>query len=361
MIPFPMPTWPRATARALTRAATLFMALPILAACTGDGGGATEHEPRAAALPSGTRVFVVTDTLLPDLTDAVGVAAPFLQATLSTRLMASVRAVHVREGDTVRRGQVLITLDEQEIDARTAQATGQLQGAEAMLADAERQTARLRTLYNDQAAPKAQLEAAEAGLARARAAVEAAHGGVAEASAMRDYGTLRAPFAGVITQRFVDPGAFASPGAPLITVQQSTALRVSAAVPAGTIAPLRRGDTLTLSIEGRDARGTIEGVVANGAPGLHTVNVIVRNEDGLHPVGGSARLMLPGVSRSARLIPVNAVRYEGDLAGVLLHTDDGPVSRWVRLGRRRGPLVEVLSGLDAGDRIVIVGGTGAYP
>lgn len=333
--------------------AALFLAgAAVLAAC-----GAATPENSDVARPrfetAGLEAVTVVDSVLPDVTEAVGTAAPLLSATLSTKLMATVTAVHVQEGAVVRAGQLLVSLDVRDIDAKSAQASGNLQSAEAMLADAEVQTARMRALYADSAAPKAQLDAAEAGLARAQAMVTAARGGVDEADAVRAYGALRAPFAGVVTQRLVDPGAFAAPGMPLITVQQSTSLRVSAMVPPAAARSISRGASIALTIEGVETRGTIEGVVAAPSGGLFTVNVLVPNRDGALPTGGSATLLLPGAPRSVRLLPATAITREGDLTGVLVQTATGADRRWVRLGRTRGAFVEVLSGVDAGETVYI--------
>jgi hypothetical protein len=158
----------------------------------------------------------------------------------------------------------------------------------------------------------------------------------------------------VVTQRLVDPGAFAAPGMPLVTVQQSASLRVSAMVPPGAATSLTRGQDVTLAIEGVDARGTIEGVVAAPSGGLYTVNVLVRNAESRYPTGGSATLRLPGAPRPVRLVPQDAITREGDLTGVLVRTAAGGVERrWVRLGRSRGALVEVLSGVQAGETVLL--------
>lgn len=337
----------------LRSALLVLLAVPAFVACS---SAESEQEPALAIATietAGMRDVRVIDTLMPDMNEAVGTAAPLLSSTLSTKLMATVSAVHVQVGDVVRQGQLLVSLDVRDIDARADQASGNLLSAEAMLAEAELNAARMRALFADSAAPRAQLDAAEAALSRAKAGVAGARGGVAEAAANRDYGAVRAPFAGVITQRMVDPGAFAAPGAPLVVVQQSGTLRVTALVPPAAARDVRRGSSISVSIEGVDARGTVEGVVAAPSGGLFTVNVLVRNEDGLLPPGGSATLLLPGQERTARLIPVAAIVREGDLTGVRVRTDAGVERRWVRLGRTRGDMVEVLSGVNAGDVVLV--------
>lgn len=331
----------------------VLVSIPLLAACASDPQHAEVPEERATVSDQGLRAFTVIDSVMPDVSEAVGTATPLLSATLSTKLMATVSAVHVQVGDRVKRGDLLVTLDVRDIDAKASQANGNLQGAEAMLADAEIQVARMRALFADSAAPKAQLDAAEAGLARAQAAVLGARGGVAEAAAVREYGAVRAPFSGEVTQRFVDPGAFATPGAPLIMVQQSGSLRVTALVPPAAAMRVARGANVDVSIEGIATTGTVEGVVAAPSGGVFTVNVIVVNRDRAFPSGGSATVLLPGGERTVRLIPATAVTREGDLTGVLVRANTVTERRWVRLGRTRGAYVEVLSGVDAGDVVMV--------
>src|SRR5688572_8997205 len=189
------------------RTAIIIGGAALLAACAprrSENAGASE--PPA---PAGTPVTVIDTTIAATL-DAAGIAEPFQQATLSTKLMGTVVAVLVREGDAVEAGQPLVRIDARDLTAKAAQASASVADEEANQREALSHAARIRALYADSAATKAQLDAAETGLARAEAAVRVAHGASAELSAVSDYATVRAPFAGVVTQRFVDPGAFAA-------------------------------------------------------------------------------------------------------------------------------------------------------
>lgn len=337
----------------LRSALLVLIAVPAIAAYGGETTPEANATTTISAVAEGFDELAVIDSIMPDMNEAVGTAAPLLNSTLSTKLMATVTAVHVQAGDVVRQGQLLVSLDVRDVDARSAQASGGLAAAEAMLADAEVQTARMRALFADSAAPKAQLDAAEAGLARAKAGVTSARGGVAEAAAVREYGSVRAPFSGVVSQRFVDPGAFAAPGAPLIAVLQSGTLRVSALVLPDAARVLKRGARVSVAIEGAETVGTVEGVVATPSGGLFTVNVLVKNTDGALPTGGAATLRLPGASRSVRLVPSAAVVREGDLTGLQVRANGVTERRWIRTGRSYGEWVEVLSGVNAGDVVLV--------
>jgi RND family efflux transporter MFP subunit len=297
-------------------------------------------------------VYVVRDSTVTALFDAAGVAAPVQQATLSTRLMGTVTEVLVQEGEVVIAAQPLVHLDARDLEARAAQAAASLREAEAVQRDAEVQATRLRALYADSAAPRAHVDAAETGLARATAAVSAARAAAAELSAVTSYATVRAPFGGFVTRRFVDPGAFAAPGAPLIEVQDASRLRIAATAAPDLVQGLRRGQVLDATIEGRPVRATVEGVVP-AAGNVYTVNAIVANSGRALLAGSVATIALPAGSRPALVLPLAAVRREGDLTGVTLRTPAGDEIRWVRLGRTVGNVVEVTAGLRAGDSVVV--------
>lgn len=297
-------------------------------------------------------VYAVHDTAMQGTFDAAGVAMPVRQATLSTKLMGTVIEVLVREGESVASGQPLVRIDARDLAAKGSQVAASMAAAEALHADAQLQAGRIRALYADSAATRAQLDAAETGLARAEAGLRAARAASAEMAAVTTYSVIRAPFAGQVTRRFVDPGAFAAPGAPMVTVQDASRLRITASVTPQVARSLRRGQVLGATIEGMPVRATVEGVVPAGAGNLYTVNALVANPGGAVLAGSTAIIAVPGGSRTSLVVPVHAITREGDLTGVMLRTDHGDELRWVRLGVVAGDVVEVIAGLRAGDRVV---------
>jgi len=328
------------------RAVWIVGATALLAACGGD-------VPETSAPPpvTGTAVAVL-DTVITATTEATGMAAPMESATLSTKLMASVVEVTVLEGAKVRRGETLVRLDLRDLTAKRQQAEAGLADAEAQRDLARVNAVRFRALFADSAAPKAQLEAAEAGLARAEAGVRAMTAGLAELAAVAAYGDVRAPFDGVVSRRFVDPGAFVAPGAPMITVDKLGALRVTVTVPSAQVADLRNGQRLATTIEGDTATATIEGV-ARSAGGTYTVNAVVANAGGRFLGGSSATLRLPAGERRALLVPTSALRREGDLVSVHRRTAQGDLMTVLRVGTVVGDRTEVLGGLTATDSVVV--------
>jgi RND family efflux transporter MFP subunit len=336
----------------MTRLATLpLLAALALAAC-GRGADERSTELAAAARPAAGQIYTVTDTVLPSVIEAAGLAEPVRRAVLSTKLMGSVVSVRVREGERVHAGQVLAQVDARDIAAKRTQARARVAEAEALRADAATQAERFRALYRDEAATKVQLEAAETGLARAEAALNAARGAESELEAVGAYAEVRAPFAGIVASRAVDPGAFVAPGQPILTVEDGSTLRIAATVAPRTARGLHPGDRLQATIEGAPADAVVEGAVPS-AGALYTVNALVENGGGKFLAGSAATLSIAEGSRRAVLVPDAALVREGDLTGVRVATPAAVELRWIRTGARLGPMVEVQSGLRPGDRVVL--------
>ena len=321
----------------------------LLASCA--GGGESAPKPTAAVVPQGVELAIAAVPRTSYL-QVAGTVGPIAEATLSTKLMGSVTEVLVHEGDMVRAGQPLLRLDARDLNAQGARVEAAQVEAEAVLKEAELHVQRMRALFADEAAPRAQLDAAETGYARALAGVAGARASAAELAAVASYAHVRAPFAGTVVRRMVDPGSFAAPGAPLLVVQDTRRLRITASASPDAVRRLARGAVVTAVIEGESVPATVEGVVPSAA-GLFEVNALVDNASGSLPATGAATLALPQAMRTSVLVPLRAVRRHGDLTGVNLKAEDGVLTRWVRLGAVTGDSVEVISGLQDGDRIVV--------
>ncbi len=328
-----------------------------LAACAGESPRDEAVSPGAptptASSPAAGTPLVVRDTVIDVTIEASGVAEPLQQATLSTKLMGTVTAVLVHEGDRVRAGQPLLRIDARDLVAKAEQVGASIADAQAMQRDAATHAARFRALYADSAATRAQLDAAETGLARADAGLRAARAASGELDAMRSYATVSAPFSGIVTMRAVDPGAFAAPGAPLITVQDGSALRISVSAAGDAVRSLRRGQTLAATIGGAPVTAVIEGIVPAGAGNLFTVNATVANRAGEYRSGSGAVLLVPVGRQHVLLVPNAAIVREGDLTGVVVRTAAGDERRWIRLGVSRPTHTEASSGLKAGETIIV--------
>jgi RND family efflux transporter MFP subunit len=332
------------------RSGTLLGVVVFVAAC----GGGGEKAPEVARAAT-TGVYAVQETTITASFEAAGIADPLQRATLSTKLMGSVVGVQVHEGDRVAKDQLLVRIDARDIDAKRAQVEAGIVSAEAVYQDALTQAKRFRALYADSAATRYQLDQVEMGLARAESGLQGARASRAELDAVGAYAEIRSLFAGIVTRRFVDPGAFVAPGAPLVEVQDASSLRVSVSVPPRVAATLRRGQRIEATIEGRPAAAVLEGVVPSPAGAVYTVNAVVPNPRGDFLPGSAATLRIPDGERLAVMIPSRALVRQGDLVGVRIETASGVELRWVKVGAVAGDLTEIYAGLRAGDRILAGG------
>jgi len=316
-------------------------------------GCSTDHpEANPGDSPVTGPAIAVIDTVRTAYFEASGTAEPFATATLSTRLMATVLAVAPVEGTSVRRGDILVRLDARDLTARQQQVAARIQEATALHDLAIVTANRMRAMYADSAAPRAQLDAAEAGLSRAASGLAAARAGAAELEATAAYATVRAPFDGVVTRRFVDPGAFAAPGAPLLTIEASDRLRITGTIPATLARHLTTGHQIDVRLADSVVHATIEGVVPRGG-NLYTVNALLANPDRAFLAGSPATLMVATGTRPVLLVPAAALVRQGDLVGVRRRVADGAELTWLRIGNTTGDLAEVLSGLMVGDSVLM--------
>lgn len=343
------------TSRLLHHSA-LAATLVTIAACSGKPPESAE--PAKAPAVAGTP-YAVRDTIIAGAIDASGVAEALRSSTLSTKLMGTVLTVLVNEGDVVRAGQPLARIDARDIAARESQVAASIADAEAQQHDALTNANRIRALYADSAATRAQLDAAETGLARAEAGVRAARAASGEVGVMRSYAQITAPFAGVVTHRFVDPGAFAAPGAPLLEIQDASQLRVTANTTPDAARTLRRGQSIEVSIEGQPVAATIEGVIPAMAGNLYTINALVRNGERKLLPGSTATVRIPTGEQHALLVPAAAIITQGDMTGVTVRTAAGDQIRWIRIARRTAQFIDVGAGLRPGDVVIVPAVTSA--
>ena len=272
---------------------------------------------------------------------AAGVVRAARRAELTTRIMGRVESVRVRAGDVVRSGQLLLTVERGALTAAQQQAASALEQATANLRRTER-------LYADSAAPLVQLENARTAHAQARAQARAVEADLA-------YAEIRAPFAGIVVSRLADPGDQASPGQPLLVVEDRSAREIVVTVPDELRDQLRPGQTAAVEIGASARRYTarILAVVPGADPRSPTVEVRLSGPEGLSP-GVAAVAELPAAGRSALLAPASAIMRRGQLEGVFLFAPDSTLRlRWIRVGRDEGAMVEVLSGLVAGDLVAL--------
>ena len=340
--------------------------LGALVACSG------ERQPSAQA-PQIVRNISLIDVQkrnIPDLLQAVGTVRAEQTSTLAAQMMGNITEIRVHEGDRVQRGQVLAVIDDSQPRAALDRAIAanhasqqQLAAAETDLSLGESTLKRFQMLYDRKSVSPQEFDEVrarqQAALARrdmARADQEQAKAALAQAQTMLSYTTVRSPFDAVVTEKKVDSGALASPGMPLFTVEDVRRYRLEATVNESDLAYVRMGQAAPVLVDalGDRLNGKVVQIVPAADPGSRSFLVKVEL-----PADSRLRSGLFGHAEFARgrresvLVPRTAIVERGQLQAVFL-VDQSKIAalHYITLGRPVKDEVEVLAGLQDGDRLI---------
>lgn len=284
-----------------------------------------------------------------------GVIEAVQQADLTAQTAGRVAVVAVDVNDRVAAGQVLLRLTGVEQRAGAEAARAQAAAARAQAVEAEASYRRFAGLAQQQYVSKQQLDQALAARNAAQAAARAAEAQVAQAAQQADYTQVRAPFAGVVAQRLVEPGESVSPGQPLLRVFNPGRFRIQVQVPQGVAAALRAAPQADITLADGRVLAASEVIVYPGADAdAHSVTVRVQlpaDAGALMPGQVASVRFLAGGGTGALWLPQSALWQRGELTGVYVLGKDRLLLRQVRVGERRGDRIEVLSGIAKGERI----------
>lgn len=290
------------------------------------------------------------------------------QTMIASQVSGQVVALTVKAGDAVKAGQLLARIDARAAEQNQAASAAQLAAARAQLTAAERNLERTRQLVAQKFLSASTLDRAEADQRAAAETVKALRAQTAGAATQTGWHTLVAPFDAIVSSVATELGDTAMPGKPLMHLQDPAALRVAVNVPAGVAARLDTSAGAEVEIpdapeQARRPQVSRMTLVASADPVSHTQLVrldLPRGLAGLTP-GLFARVRLPlaaprepAASAGRVAVPLAAVVSRGDLRGVYVAEEGGSyLLRQVRLGRTHGDEVEVLSGLDEGERVAL--------
>ena len=292
-------------------------------------------------------------------------------AVVSAQVAGRIQQVLVREGDSVRAGQTLVVLDDAALRASVDQAQAGVKAAqdEQAAAQTDEKLAastldRYRQLQAEKSISPQEMDevaqraaAASARLEAVRAQTDAARSQVSGAHTMLGYTRLLAPFAGVVTARLADPGTLATPGAPLLQMDQSGALQLVATVDESAIGSIHKGMKAQIAIDGGNTT-SLTGTVAEIDPAADPVSHSFLVKIDL-PSSSQLRAGMYGTAefangvRQAIVIPRSTVVMRGSLACAYVLDNQGIAQlRSLTIGATQGDLVEVLSGISPGEKLV---------
>jgi membrane fusion protein (multidrug efflux system) len=313
---------------------------PVAGAGGPSAGGARNNAPASVTLAS------VRSQRISQKLEALGNARANESVDISTKTSNIVTEVMFRDGERVKRGQVLVQLD-------SAQARADVAAAQAAVTESETLYNRSRELLNTQALSKSSFDQLEATLKANRARLAAANARLEDT-------VIRAPFSGRVGLRRVSVGTLISPGDVITTLDDTSVIKLDFSVPENFLASLREGLSIRATapaFPGRSFAGAVASI--DSRVDMATRSVIVRallaNDDGALKPGMFLNVSLANDEREALVIPEEALSPEAERQYVYVVSDGKVSRREVRIGGRQPGTVEILTGLSAGERVIVEG------
>ena len=351
----------------------------ILALMVGSvSSGCSNERPTQATAPetvSNVSVTVAQKSTVPDWLEAVGTVRAARTSQVSSQVMANIVEIQAHEGDHVQSGQVLAVLDDAQARSVSDQATAavaaaerEVSAAESNFAFAEATLKRYQQLFEQKSVSpqefdeiKARYQSAEARREIARAGLAQASAGETHARTTLGYTKIRAPFGGVITEKKADAGTLASPGMPLFAIEDTSSFRLEVTVDEGELRYVRIGQVATVTVDALEnvqLDGKVAQIVPAADPASRSFLVKVQlPADSRLRSGLFGRARFQRGERSALLISRKALVDRGQLQGVYVLDGNQIVElRYLTLGKTNGEQIEVLSGLQEGEKLIAAPG-----
>lgn len=332
----------------------------LLSSCS----GTPEKENKIIETP--VKVSVATPTLsMQQGIRASGQVEAAETANISTRVMGYITKINVKVGDHVQKGQLLATINNDDMMAKKAQAEAMVNLAQSAFANAEKDFQRFTELHKQRSASDKELENITLQYNSAKAQVETARQMRNEVNAMLAYTNLTAPFNGVVTQKLMDAGSIANPGMPLLVLEQSSGFRVRASVTESDIDKIKQGTSVKILVKstGKELTGKVTEISQSSqfTGGQYQIKINISNSEqsGIY-TGMYVNIFIPvnesvtaGNQTGSPLIPVASLINRDQLTGIYTISDNQTaLLRWVRLGKTVGNEVEVLSGLSVNEKFI---------
>jgi RND family efflux transporter MFP subunit len=364
------------TTTARNRNTSRLLALSVVILLT--GCGEKKHElqqaaPGPVAVVKGAVIETVKSALVPETVEVVGTVRARTSAVVSARIPGTVSVLRVREGDRIKKGQLLAQLDAQENQANAAVATAGIDEAQRALDEslsrkklADTTFERYQRLFTEQAVTRQEFDVkqserdlAHLGVARAEARLRQTREVSRAASAMSDYTRIVAPISGIITSKQADLGATVFPAQPLMTIEDEGSYQLELAIPESIASRIKTGSAVQISVDSQSAPFTtqIAELVPTADPGSRTFTAKINlNNKGLKSGMFGRGIITLGSSVTGMLVTRTAVVERGSLTSVwALDKDNVARMRLVKTGKTVGQRVEILSGLSDGERVVASG------
>jgi RND family efflux transporter MFP subunit len=307
------------------------------------------------------RVWTTENRSLRPFVESIGTLNPYDTVTISSELDGILKSIHVNEGSSVTRGQLIAEI--KEIDYRLAmeQAAAALKQAEAALANAKLEHQRKESLYKEELVTKQQFDDIVARLALAQGDVERAKAGLDLAKEKLTKTKIFAPMAGSVKEKKVTAGDYIRNGMFLVSVIRTDLLKLSFSVSEKDVGKLRMGQDVAFAVDafpGREFRGQVKTIYPSLEEKTRSllVEAVADNADRSLKPGLFARVTLyTGPARGTIVAPITALLYDNSATKLFVVEGDRAKERQIKIGRKYGEFMEITEGLKEKEIVVTVG------
>ncbi len=290
--------------------------------------------------PNTLQTALAERSQIPHVIEVPASLRSYKHSRISAEIMGRIQHLDLQLGQRVEADEELIQLHAPEIFAR-------LEQAQVAHAQATRDLEREQKLLERGAATSVGIQALEDRVTSSRAQLD-------EAEAMLAKISIRAPFKGTVSRIHVEVGDLATPGQPLIEIDAGAPFEIEAALPESTLASLRVGQQLTAQVGDQHLSVTLTELSSRINPQNRTVEAHFGvDADTELSAGSFARIQLPFAARDRVQVPSKAVRRFGQMDQIFVIENDHARMRLVRLGEHQGDNVEIISGLEGGETVVL--------
>jgi len=286
-----------------------------------------------------------------------GVVEAVKQATIAAQTSGQVLEVNFDIDDFVKKGTVLVRLKSIEQKASLTQVKARVAEAKAYLNAAQKEYNRIKKLHNKKVVSTALLDKTTADLEAAQARLNAAKADVRQVKQRVDYTTVKAPYSGIVVERHIQPGEIASLGQPIMTGFAPDNLRAVVTVPQSRIAAIRQYKKAKIVLDVKPKVYHFEGQKLTIAPyadaKTHTFRIRVnfpRQAKNVYP-GMFTKVAFVVGQEQRLMIPASSVAYRGEVRAVYIVSDKQISMRQIRLGRIHEDMIEILAGLEKGEKV----------
>ncbi|MTI41625.1 efflux RND transporter periplasmic adaptor subunit [Fulvivirga lutimaris] len=278
---------------------------------------------------------------------------------LSTRMMGFVTSLPVKVGQKVKKGQLLISINNADLNAKKAQVEASITQAQSALENAEKDYNRFKALFDKNSASQKELDDMTTRFEMAKANYEAASQMKKEVLAQYAYSNITAPFDGVVTNTFIKEGGMANPGMPLVALEGGKQYEAAVMISENDISKLKQEAKAKVLVKslGKEFTGTVTEISksAKNTAGQYIVKVSLEEPTSDVYAGMFVNVSFSETTESQKGITMNksAIVSKGQLSGVyVVSSEKVAILRWLRLGKTIGGDVEVLSGLKPGETYI---------